>query len=78
MAKINNQDQYIKDKLEEAERLGIKIGPLPLGAVIKDIKITQVNGRYCATVTYKEKPEGEEDSSSPLAPPHYRAKDIFN
>ncbi len=73
-------NQYLKDKLEELERLGIDISGLPLGANIKDIEIGQdeSNGRFYAIVTYTDK-EGEEKKTKHdnAQDNQYNVEDIF-
>ncbi|MEA2088818.1 MAG: hypothetical protein U9O55_03205 [Patescibacteria group bacterium] len=68
-------NQYIRDKLEELERLKIDISDLPPKVEIKDIEIGKDNQRYYAVITYVDG-NGEQKEYRPKTN-QYNIKDIF-
>lgn len=68
-------NQYIRDKLEEIERLKIDISNLPTGVKIKDIDIGQDNKRYYAVINYIDSKGTEKEYRSEQN--QYNIKDIF-
>ncbi|MCD4705543.1 hypothetical protein K8R61_00490 [bacterium] len=68
-------NQYIRDKLEELERLKIDISALPTGVEIKDVNIGKNNERYYAVITYVDGKGAEKEYRSEQN--QYNVKDIF-
>ncbi len=72
-------NQYLKDKKEKLEELGIDISSLPLGVKIKDIEIGQddLTGRFYAVVSYFEDDDKEKENSETFHQEYDDIEDIF-